>query len=225
MVDLWAVIEHSAGAVRPRYEDAGLVLQLKRDCERAIVCGDAVRLGVVCKNLLTNALTYTPRGGGSRAFLEDQHLDLSAFISDASDVSAVLVGRNGRLLGVLHIEDALRSEAAQAVAALWRMKLRTVLLTGDGAAIAQAVGRQVGLDDVHAELLPDKEASEIKALLEAGKRVAMIGDGISDAPALPQATVGVAMGSGTDVARVGYSILCWPPVSMCARSRLSFSML
>ena len=63
MVDLWAVIEHSAGAVRPRYEDAGLVLQLKRDCERAIVCGDAVRLGVVFKNLLTNALTYTPRGG------------------------------------------------------------------------------------------------------------------------------------------------------------------
>jgi magnesium-transporting ATPase (P-type) len=100
-----------------------------------------------------------------------------------------------------------------------------VLLTGDGAAIAQAVGRQVGVDDVHAELLPDKEAAEIKALLEAGKRVAMIGNGISDAPALPQATVGVAMGSGTDVARVGYSILCWPPVSMCARSRLSFSML
>jgi NtrC-family two-component system sensor histidine kinase KinB len=63
MVDLWAVIEHSAGAVRPRYEDAGLVLQLKRDGERSIVCGDAVRLGVVFKNLLTNALTYTPHGG------------------------------------------------------------------------------------------------------------------------------------------------------------------
>jgi NtrC-family two-component system sensor histidine kinase KinB len=63
MVDLWAVIEQSVGAMRPRYEDAGIVLQLKRDCERAIVHGDAVRLGVVFTNLLTNALTYTPRGG------------------------------------------------------------------------------------------------------------------------------------------------------------------
>ncbi len=63
MVDLWAVIEHSVGAVRPRYEDAGIVLLLKRDCERAIVHGDAVRLGVVFRNLLTNALTYTPPGG------------------------------------------------------------------------------------------------------------------------------------------------------------------
>jgi len=138
---------------------------------------------------------------GSRAFLEEQRYDLSRFVSDANHSSEVLVGRNGRLLGLLHIEDALRPEAVQAVAALRKMGLRTVLLTGDVAAIAHAVGRRLGVDEVHAELLPEEKVAKIKALLAAGKKIAMVGDGINDAPALSQANVGVAMGSGTDVAR------------------------
>ena len=113
----------------------------------------------------------------------------------------MLVGRNGRLLGSLHIEDALRPEAVQAVAALRTMGLRTVLLTGDTEAIAQAAGKRLGLDEVHAGLLPDEKVVKIKALRAAGMRVAMVGDGINDAPALTEASVGVAMGSGTDVAR------------------------
>ena len=111
----------------------------------------------------------------------------------------VLVGRNGHLLGSLHIEDALRPEAVQAVAALRKMGLRTVLLTGDVAAIAHAVGRRLGVVELHAELLPEEKVAKIKALLAAGKKIAMVGDGINDAPALSQANVGVAMGSGTDV--------------------------
>jgi Cd2+/Zn2+-exporting ATPase/Cu+-exporting ATPase len=138
---------------------------------------------------------------GSRAFLEGQRLDLSTLASDNNHSSEVLVGRNGRLLGSLHIEDALRPEAVKAVAALRRMGLRTVLLTGDVAAIAQVVGTQLGLDEVHPQLLPDEKVAKIKSLRAAGKRVAMVGDGINDAPALSEANVGVAMGSGTDVAR------------------------
>lgn len=138
---------------------------------------------------------------GSKAFLEEHRVNLASFTSDANHSSEVLVGRNGHLLGTLHIEDAVRPEAGQAVAALRRMGLRTILLTGDVAAIGQAVGKQLGLDEVHAELLPDEKVAKIKALLAAGKKVAMVGDGINDAPALTEATVGVAMGSGTDVAR------------------------
>lgn len=138
---------------------------------------------------------------GSRAFLAERRVDLTSSTFAAGAASEMLVGRNGRLLGSLHIEDALRPEAVQAVAALRTMGLRTVLLTGDTESIAQAVGKRLGLDEVHAELLPDEKVAKIKALREAGRRVAMVGDGVNDAPALTEANVGVAMGSGTDVAR------------------------
>jgi Cd2+/Zn2+-exporting ATPase/Cu+-exporting ATPase len=95
----------------------------------------------------------------------------------------------------------LRPEAVEAVAALRQMGLRTVLLTGDAVGIATAVGRQLGVAEVEAELLPDEKLDRVKALLSQGKKVAMVGDGINDAPALMQASVGIAMGSGTDVAQ------------------------
>src|SRR5262249_29853527 len=138
---------------------------------------------------------------GSRAFLEEQGLDLGTFAPAAGHSSEVLVGRSGRLLGSIQIEDALRPEAVRAAAALRGMGLVTVLLTGDTAAIAHAVGRQLGLDEVHAELLPEEKVAQIRSLRAAGGQVAMVGDGINDAPALAEANVGVAMGSGTDVAR------------------------
>jgi Cd2+/Zn2+-exporting ATPase/Cu+-exporting ATPase len=138
---------------------------------------------------------------GNRGFLEQQGYDIGTFAADASASSEVLVGRGGRLLGSLHIEDAVRPEAVQAVAALRGMGLRTVLLTGDVDPIAQTVGKKLGLDEVHAELLPHEKVAKIKSLRAAGRRVAMVGDGINDAPALTEANVGVAMGSGTDVAR------------------------
>jgi Cd2+/Zn2+-exporting ATPase/Cu+-exporting ATPase len=138
---------------------------------------------------------------GSRAFLRERQVDLSSSPVAAGAASEMFVGRNGRLLGSLHIEDTLRPEAVRAMAALRTMGLRTVLLTGDTEAIAQAVGKRLGLDEVHAGLLPDEKVAKIKALRSAGRRVAMVGDGINDAPALTEASVGVAMGSGTDVAR------------------------
>jgi P-type E1-E2 ATPase len=113
----------------------------------------------------------------------------------------VLVARGGRLLGALLIADVLRPEAAEAVAALRGLGLRVVLLTGDAAAIARAVGEELDVDEVAAELLPEQKAARVRKLVVEGRKVAMVGDGINDAPALVEASVGVAVGSGTDVAR------------------------
>jgi Cd2+/Zn2+-exporting ATPase/Cu+-exporting ATPase len=95
----------------------------------------------------------------------------------------------------------LRPEARAGVAALHAMGLRTVLLTGDTAGIAGEVGRALGIDDVQAGLLPEQKLERVKAMRDRGLKVAMLGDGINDAPALTEANVGVAMGAGTDVAR------------------------
>jgi P-type Cu+ transporter len=138
---------------------------------------------------------------GNQAFLEEQRINTGTFADNFNLSSEVLVGRNGRLLGALHIEDTLRPEALEAIAALQKMGLMTILLTGDTESIAQAVGKQLGVDEIHAGLLPDEKVAKISALRATGKRVAMVGDGINDAPALTEANVGVAMGSGTDVAR------------------------
>ena len=138
---------------------------------------------------------------GKRDFLDEQQIDTNALLPNSRATSEVLVARGGRLLGALHMEDALRPEAIEAVAAMRQAGLRIVLMTGDATEIAQSVGRQLGVDEVHGHLLPDEKVTKIKEYLAAGMKVAMVGDGINDAPALTEATVGVAMGSGTDVAR------------------------
>ena len=138
---------------------------------------------------------------GKRDFLDEQQIDTNALLPNSCATSEVLVARGGRLLGALHMEDALRPEAIEAVAAMRQAGLRIVLMTGDATEIAQSVGRQLGVDEVHGHLLPDEKVTKIKEYLAAGMKVAMVGDGINDAPALTEATVGVAMGSGTDVAR------------------------
>jgi cation transport ATPase len=159
------------------------------------------------------AFAYTPGRGiacalggeailaGSRAFLGGHGIDLGGLPAASGAASEVLVARGGRLLGLLRIADVLRPEAAAAVAALRRLGLRTVLLTGDATGIAEAVGRQLGVDEVAAELLPDEKAERVRALAASGRKVVMVGDGVNDAPALTAAGVGVAVGSGTDVAR------------------------
>jgi Cd2+/Zn2+-exporting ATPase/Cu+-exporting ATPase len=125
----------------------------------------------------------------------------------ASPGSIIYVARDGRLQGRLEISDGLRPEAIEAVASLRRMGVRTVLLTGDAWPIARSVAGQVGADDVRAEVLPSEKAEHVRALLSAGRTVAMVGDGINDAPALTAASVGVAMGSGTEVARESADIV------------------
>jgi len=117
------------------------------------------------------------------------------------DATAVYVARAGVLLGAIAIADSVRPQARQAIAAIRALGIRTVLLTGDRRIVAQATARQLGITEVMAELMPEDKRQAIKRLVAAGRSVAMVGDGVNDAPALVEADVGVAMGSGTDVAR------------------------
>lgn len=124
--------------------------------------------------------------------------DLLAYHPEASEV---FVARGGALLGAIAIADRVRPEARAAIAAIHAMGIRTVLLTGDAKAVAGAVAAQLGIAEVAAGLLPEDKRLYVQRLASAGRAVAMVGDGINDAPALIEAQVGVAMGSGTDVAR------------------------
>jgi heavy metal translocating P-type ATPase len=114
---------------------------------------------------------------------------------------AVLVALDGRLLGSIQVADLIRPEVKNAIRDLKSMGLKTILLTGDSTTVAKAVGEGLGVDEIAAELLPEQKLQRVEELLAQGKKVVMVGDGVNDAPALAQATVGVAMGSGTDVAR------------------------
>jgi len=139
---------------------------------------------------------------GNRGLLLDHAIPVPLdFAASADTCSEVLVARNGRLLGAIVVTDTVRPEARRAIEALGRMSIRSVLLTGDTSAVATMVARELGIIEVEAGLLPEMKLARIKALVADGLIVAMVGDGINDAPALAHASVGVAMGSGTDVAR------------------------
>jgi len=124
-----------------------------------------------------------------------------AFATGYDASSEVLVAKDGRLLGAIVIADTVRPEARRAMDEINRMGIRSILLTGDTKAVAEIVARSLGIKEFEADLLPEAKLVRIKALVAEGRVVAMLGDGINDAPALTEADVGVAMGSGTDVAR------------------------
>jgi len=123
---------------------------------------------------------------------------LSALREDGA--TPVFVAVDGRPAGVVAIADAVKPSSREAVARLKRLGLEVVMLTGDNTGTAAAVGRRVGADRIIAEVVPRQKAAEIKALQAAGRRLAMVGDGINDAPALAQADIGIAIGTGADVA-------------------------
>ena len=114
--------------------------------------------------------------------------------------TALYVAVDGRTIGLIAVADRIRPTAKSAVVALHDLDIRVLLLTGDSRATAETVARTLGIDDVRAEVLPVDKAAEVRRLEEQGRRVAMVGDGVNDAPALAAATVGVAIGAGTDVA-------------------------
>jgi Cd2+/Zn2+-exporting ATPase/Cu+-exporting ATPase len=139
---------------------------------------------------------------GNRSWMTDNGIAMPPAANEGAAVgSEVFLARDGRLLGSILVADALRPEAKRAVAALHRMRLRTVLLTGDTRPIAHAVGAALGIKEIGAELLPEEKLARVRALVQQKRIVAMVGDGVNDAPALAEAQVGVAMGSGTDVAQ------------------------
>jgi len=142
---------------------------------------------------------------GSEKLLEEQGIALSQIGAEAEQLrrdgqTVVFVGIDGREVGVFGIADPIKPEAAAALRELQREGVRVVMLTGDNEVTAAAVARKLGISDFEAGVLPDHKADAIKKLQQEGRTVAMAGDGVNDAPALAQAQVGVAMGTGTDVA-------------------------
>ncbi|MGC2766300.1 MAG: cation-translocating P-type ATPase, partial [Candidatus Acidiferrum sp.] len=143
---------------------------------------------------------------GNRLFLEGHRISIPANTASRTD-SEIFVAREGTFLGSLVIADMLRVEAAKAIRDLKSMGLKTVLLTGDSKAVAEDIGGKLGVDEIAAELLPEDKLAFISRLTAARHNVVMVGDGVNDAPALMKATVGVAMGGGTDVARESANVV------------------
>jgi Cu+-exporting ATPase len=142
---------------------------------------------------------------GSPKFLAEQSIDTSSLAPSAEGqrqqaATVIFVGVGGKLGGYVAIADPVKATTPPALQALKAAGVRVVMLTGDGQTTAEAVGHQLGIDEVIAEVFPQDKAAVVKRLQSEGRVVAMAGDGVNDAPALAQATVGVAMGTGTDVA-------------------------
>jgi P-type Cu+ transporter len=142
---------------------------------------------------------------GNKQLLEDKGISVTAMDATVSDLSAqgktvLFLAVDGEFAAIFGVADTLKDEVPQAVARMQEMGLRLIMLTGDQETTARAIAGQAGLDEVIAEVLPDKKADVIKDLQKEGLRVAMVGDGINDAPALARADVGIAMGTGIDIA-------------------------
>ncbi len=198
------------------------VLQLGASVERASEhpLADAIIRGAEARGLSLVApsrfTSYTGQGVsadvggrsvsvGNAALMErlgasDEQLAHAAEARRSDGHTVVFIAIDGRAAGLLAIADPIKTTAAEAIGALHAEGLRVVMLTGDNRTTAEAIARQLGIDDVRAQVSPSEKAAVIRALKNAGARVAMAGDGINDAPALATADVGIAMGSGTDIA-------------------------
>jgi Cu+-exporting ATPase len=143
---------------------------------------------------------------GNRKLMADRGIDVASLAGDAERLeaegkTAVFAAVDGQPAGIVAVADTLKETSARAVAELKGLGLDVVMITGDNRRTAEAIAAQLGIDRVLAEVLPQAKAAEVRRLQEEGKRVAMVGDGVNDAPALAQADVGMALGSGTDVAK------------------------
>jgi Cu+-exporting ATPase len=142
---------------------------------------------------------------GNRALLEELHIDAGELLDRAETLrrdgqTVMFVAVGGKAAGLVGVADPIKESAGEAIDQLHREGMRLMMLTGDSRTTAEAVARRLGIDAVEAEILPEQKDAVVKRLQAEGRVVAMAGDGINDAPALAQAQVGIAMGTGTDVA-------------------------
>jgi len=186
--------EHPLGqAVVAEAEGQGLALSDPQNFEA--VPGKGVRAEVEGHAVLVGRPEWVEQEGTKLGVLG---ADVERLRAEAK--TAMVVAVDGDVAGVLSVADTLKEGSAEAVAELHRLSLETVMLTGDNRRTAEAIAAQVGVDRIVAEVLPADKAAQVKALQADGRLVAMVGDGINDAPALAQADVGIALGTGTDVA-------------------------
>lgn len=159
------------------------------------VAGKGVRGTVLGESVRIGQLRWLREEGVDSATWEHR-----ASAHAAQGATPLFVAVAGRIAGVIYVADPIKADSREAIERLHRLGLKVVMLTGDLAVTARAVAEQVGIDEVRAELLPHEKAEEVRRLRQQGVKVAMVGDGINDAPALAEADVGFAIGTGTDVA-------------------------
>lgn len=142
---------------------------------------------------------------GTRKLMQQYSIDIQSVLPAMEELerngkTAMLAGINGKYAGLVAVADTIKDTSQEAIHRLQEMGIKVIMMTGDNERTAQAIGKEVGVDSVIAEVLPEGKAEEVKKLKEQGKKVAMVGDGINDAPALATADIGMAIGTGTDVA-------------------------
>ncbi|CAG1001245.1 partial Copper-exporting P-type ATPase, partial [Methanosarcinales archaeon] len=142
---------------------------------------------------------------GTRKLMTENNMDIKSLNSRMEELetqgkTAMLVSSDNEIVGIIAVADTLKEHSKEAVNELHKMGFTVAMITGDNRRTADAIAKQVGIDIVLSEVLPEEKATQIKKLQAEGKKVAMVGDGINDAPALMQSDVGIAIGSGTDVA-------------------------
>ncbi|MCV7351300.1 heavy metal translocating P-type ATPase [Mycobacterium parmense] len=174
--------------------------------ERALEIPDATAFTNIAGHGVRAEVDGKPVVVGRRKLVEEQNLQLPDHLAAAAAEleeqgrTAVFVGQDGQVVGVLAVADTIKDDAVDVVRRLHAMGLQVAMITGDNARTANAIAKQVGIDRVLAEVLPEDKVTEVRRLQDEGKVVAMVGDGVNDAPALVQANLGIAIGTGTDVA-------------------------
>ena len=196
----------AAGALEKSSEHPLAAAIVEGATGRGLVLGDVADFASQTGTGVTGTVNGRKVALGNQALMIDNQVDPASLesVADAHRAEGrgvMFVAIEGKLVGLVVVADPIKDSAVEAVAALRRDNVRVVMLTGDNSRTAQAVARRVGgIDEVHADVLPDQKQAIVEKLRQEGGRVAMAGDGINDAPALAAADVGIAMGTGTDVA-------------------------